>query len=352
MTATVTTVLGPVPVSSLGRTLTHEHLSMSFDVCFVPPPAHQSDRQRLPWTLENAHWIRQHPYSHADNIVLNDGAAQTAILESVTAFKAAGGGCLVENSTWGLHRKTGFLAELARQTGVHVVAGTGYYVAAAQTQSSLQLTVEECADHMRTELTRGCRDEPTVKAGIIGEIGCSYPLHAFERKVVQACAQIQSETGVAVSFHPGRNAQSPEEIMGVFLEAGGCRTRVIMGHLERTLQTPEELLALAETGVYCQFDLFGIENSYYQLAGEIDFPSDAQRMDMIKALVDNGFEEQILVAHDIHTKHRLEKYGGHGLAHILEHAAPKMNAQKGIRSQTLGKILVENPARILSPAPR
>ena len=45
-----------------------------------------------------------------------------------------------------------------------------------------------------------------------------------------------------------------------------------MGHLERTIQDPGTLAEFAqEFGSYCQFDLFGIENSYYQIKPEIDF---------------------------------------------------------------------------------
>ena len=36
-----------------------------------------------------------------------------------------GGGCIVENSTFGLNRKTAFLKRLSQETGVHIVAGTG-----------------------------------------------------------------------------------------------------------------------------------------------------------------------------------------------------------------------------------
>ena len=76
--------------------------------------------------------------------------------------------------------------------------------------------------------------------------------------------------------------------------------------LTGTLTTKEDLLEFADDfPCYYQFDLFGIENSYYQLAGEIDFPSDAQRMNLLKALKDEGLVDRILVAHDIHTKHRL-----------------------------------------------
>jgi len=60
-----------------------------------------------------------------------------------------------------------------------------------------------------------------------------------------------------------------------------------------------------EFGSYCQFDLFGIENSYYQIKPSIDFFSDAQRLGLIEGLISNKFEDKILMSHDIHTKHRL-----------------------------------------------
>ena len=53
------------------------------------------------------------------------------------------------------------------------------------------------------------------------------------------------------------------------------------------------------------------------------------------------------MAHDIHTKHRLEKFGGHGYKHILTVTCPKMLA-KGITQDQIDKILVKNPANVLS----
>lgn len=150
---------------------------------------------------------------------------------------------------------------------------------------------------------------------------------AFEKKAIQASAAVQQQLGCCVSFHPGRNPQSPDEIIRVFTEAGGKTDNVIMGHLESgfasvlvalppslaslwknfigTIQIHSDLVEFAKHGSYCQFDLFGIENSYYQLMETIDYPSDAQRMDMVVALVNAGFEDKVLLAHDIHTKHRL-----------------------------------------------
>lgn len=34
-------------------------------------------------------------------------------------------------------------------------------------------------------------------------------------------------------------------------------------------------------------------------------PSDGQRIKMVKLLVDHGYQQRIMLAHDIHTKHRL-----------------------------------------------
>jgi predicted metal-dependent phosphotriesterase family hydrolase len=75
--------------------------------------------------------------------------------------------------------------------------------------------------------------------------------------------------------------------------------------LKGTIVKEEDLLNFAELGSYCQFDLFGIECSYYQLDTKIDMPSDAQRIDKMRILKDDGRLDRILMSHDIHTKHRL-----------------------------------------------
>ena len=136
---TVKTVLEEIDPSFLGKTLTHEHLSMKFNVAYTSA-GETEDRscETMPINLQNIGWIRQFPYAHKDNLVYNDINTEQAILDSVCEFSAAGGGCIVENSTQGLSRRSGFLREVSLQTGVHVVAGTGYYVGGAQSQDTIQ----------------------------------------------------------------------------------------------------------------------------------------------------------------------------------------------------------------------
>lgn len=75
--------------------------------------------------------------------------------------------------------------------------------------------------------------------------------------------------------------------------------------LEGTLIKKEDLLEFSKIGCYCQFDLFGTECSYYQLTPTTDMLSDAQRLDQMKILCEDGKLEKLLMSHDIHTKHRL-----------------------------------------------
>ena len=95
-------------------------------------------------------------------------------------------------------------------------------------------------------------------------------------------------------------------------------------------------------GVFLEYDLFGSEVSYFQEMPSSDMQSDAQRIDMIGYLISRGFADRILVAHDVHTCYQLTKYGGHGYAHILDYAVPKMRL-KGITKGNIDKILVTNP---------
>lgn len=64
-------------------------------------------------------------------------------------------------------------------------------------------------------------------------------------------------------------------------------------------------------------------------------------------LVKEGYEDKIVVAHDIHTKNRLTKYGGHGYSHILNNIVPKM-LMRGISQHQVDKILIDNPKRWLT----
>ncbi|KAI0219449.1 Phosphotriesterase-related protein [Lamellibrachia satsuma] len=114
-----------------------------------------------------------------------------------------------------------------------------------------------------------------------------------------------------------------------------------------TFHTQEDILEFASLGSYCEYDLFGMEVSHYQLQRSVDMISDAQRIQRVKWLIEAGFEDRVLISHDIHAKHMLMKYGGYGYSHILMNIVPKM-LERGISQETIDKIIVANPQRWLT----
>ncbi|CAG0888570.1 unnamed protein product, partial [Cyprideis torosa] len=84
-------VLGSLPPHDLGMTLCHEHMSMIFDVAFCDPDPSTEHMSQCPLTVENLGWIRQHPYSHRQNLRLEGNEVEEAVLDDLRSFKACGG---------------------------------------------------------------------------------------------------------------------------------------------------------------------------------------------------------------------------------------------------------------------
>ena len=201
---------------------------------------------------------------------------------------------------------------------------------------------------MSRDITDGVGDTG-VKSGIIGEIGCTWPLDRNERKVLRAAARAQRATGAALTIHPGRDPRAPSEILEVIDAAGGDVGRTIMGHLDRTFHRYAAFKEFADTGCFLEFDMFGLESAYYPF-GAMDMPNDGRRIDLIMRLIADGHLDQILISHDIAFKHLLVRYGGNGYGHILQNAVPKMRT-KGMSGAHIDAVLEANPRRALAIAP-
>lgn len=71
--------------------------------------------------------------------------------------------------------------------------------------------------------------------------------------------------------------ENPAEILETLRREGGDLSRTIMCHFDRTVTEFGQLLDLAATGCYLEYDLFGLESSYYPFNPAFDMPSDGQR---------------------------------------------------------------------------
>jgi phosphotriesterase-related protein len=335
------TVLGVIDGDAMGITLPHEHLLIDFQVMFEQPEdARGRALAAQPVSLENLGWVRQHFSSNRDNLRLDDeGVARDEAL----LFKWAGGQTLVDPTPRGLGRDPLTLARLARATGLHVIMGSGYYVAAAHPPDIATRTVDQLAREIIRDLTVGVGDTG-VRSGFIGEIGTTFPWTESERNVLRAAVAAQRETGAALMIHPGRHERLPLEIVEFVRAEGANLARTVMCHIERTIADRGVLLELAATGVRLEYDLFGLETSYYPYNPAFDMPNDGQRMAQILDLVAAGHLGQILMSHDIAYKHLLTRWGGAGYGHLLVNVIPRLR-RKGADDAMIRTLLVDNPRR-------
>jgi phosphotriesterase-related protein len=337
----IQTVLGPVAAAAIGITLPHEHLLIDFKVMFAEP-AGVGDRARAwaPLTLEILGWVRQNFNANLDNLRLTDERVAT---DEIRLFQHAGGRTVVDPTPPSLARDPAALARIARATGLNIVMGAGYYVAASHPPDMDRRTVDDLVRELVNDVTIGA-GETGIPAGLIGEIGCTWPWRENEKKVVRAGVIAQRETGAVLMIHPGRHPRAPMEIAEFVQKAGGDLRRTIMCHICRTIVDVKAVIDLAQTGIWIEYDLFGSETSYYPYHPSFDMPNDGGRMAHVLALIEAGHGGQLLLSHDIAYKTSLVKYGGFGYHHLLVNVVPRLRA-KGVDDAGLRQLLVENPAR-------
>ncbi len=316
----------------------HEHV-----LCDLTAP--ELAAQRLPPVeirLDNLFEIRHQWCGHAGHHVLND---RDLAASELARFGAAGGSAVVELTCEGIAPDPAGLAEIARRSGLHIIAGSGPYVEAYLGPDERNRSVDDTTAAMVRAVHEGLGDSG-VRAGILGEIGLSTPCTAVERRSLVAAAQAQQATGAAINVHPPRTLDGTLEAIATLREAGADIERVIVSHVDRTLFDVDDMERVADTGVVLEFDFFGIESSYYPFA-DVDLPNDGQRVRHIVDLVRRGHGCRIVVAHDICTRTRLRHFGGHGYGHLLENAVPLMR-RRGLSDDDVTQILVATPRRLLA----
>ena len=354
-------MLGEVCCNELGVVLPHEHILVDFSKGIVPHPLLPDGRDPTLFSLsmENLGFIRRFPsalmdfwlqddiivfcrYAVQENIILDE---LEKALDEVRLFKLAKGGTICEMSVVGMRRdnhKAADLSKISSATGVHIVLATGFYSESFLPAWVKAMSVRDMADLMRREIREGVEG---VKCGMM-YIGCSNRLTDVEKRSLQAAAVTYKETGISIAIRPGLSHQSPLQVLD-FLSAEGVPPHAIsMSHMERTFfSDPESNIArmsdLCQRGCYINHSLFGKECSHYEYSLDVDFPSDAQKIERVKALVSAGCADRLLISHDIVCKHEWSCYGGTGYGHLLEHVLPKF-LDRGLEQATLDKIMQHN----------
>ena len=110
-------------------------------------------------------------------------------------FKQAGGNTVCDlYDSCGPRLKTDSLPRISRESNVNIVAGTGYLMDSFLSEEVKMMNEVELADNIVKEIMEGIGDTG-VRCGVIGEIGCSWPLKSTEQRALRAAGIAQRQTG-------------------------------------------------------------------------------------------------------------------------------------------------------------
>lgn len=311
------TVLGTVDPSELLFTQCHEHLLLSKGRSFQVNPV----------------------------LCIDD--LEKSVQETKDYFEAGGRG-IVEAQPVGCSRVSEGLTEISRRTGVHIIASTGFHklqfypkthwIRVLEEKQLARIYLSELTEGMYTETDRIWKPEQkSAKAGIIKTALDACNLKGQYETLFRAAAWAQAETGAPIMVHIEKGSR-PELLIDFFRHWGTDPEKVYFCHMDRACETSDDLKRVLDAGISLEFDTIG----------RFKYHSDEAELDLIKGLLDQGYEDQILFSLDT-TRARLKAYepSAVGLTYILKTFLPKMR-NAGVTENQIQKISIANPRKILA----
>lgn len=309
----VQTVAGPIDPAELGWTLPHEHTQIAL--------------WHIPGRWDYWQLTRD----------------RDLILEELAAFRATGGGALVDLTLPGVGRDPAWLADLAAASGLHVVMGCGWYRGAHYPAEARidRRSVDDLADELVAEATDGVAGTG-IRPGIIGEIGTDKPwVSALEERVHRAAARAARRTGLAITTHGVLSAVGLDQLR-IFEEEGVDPARVVIGHAD-SYPVLEHHLAIVERGASVEFDFLGMSFSAVERHGE------PRLVELLCELLARGHAERVLLSQDVCHDAQLTRYGGNGYTYLARTFLPRLR-EAGVSDAEIETMTVANPRRVLTVA--
>jgi phosphotriesterase-related protein len=309
--AHVNTVLGPISPDQMGFTAMHEH------VMWGPPG----------WEY-NPDWWWSAP------------KVFEKCWTDLTDFRQLGGSTFVDVSGIGLGRDIDFYVALARNTGVNLVACTGFWAKQGILGYFQVKDIDYHEELFIRELTQGM-GQSTVKAGIIKVGNTSRePFAPIEELTYRAAARAAKKVGCCVTTHGITEARDQFRILR---EEGLDPERIIIGHCDAAYDLDfERDKEFCRQGAYIGYDHIGIE-AWSPMPYHLP---DRQRVEMVQAIIDAGYRDHLILSADVNSFSLGWKTPAHTVGHLLRYFVPLMRSA-GIDDDTINHLFVENPRRVL-----
>jgi phosphotriesterase-related protein len=320
VTVGVESVTGPIEAERLGSTLVHEHV-----VCASAGAARSLTRLT--------------------------GGVDRLIERGVNAFldaRANGVHTIVDATPFDLGRDVEILAEVSRRSGVTIIAATGHWLLPSVMMANR--TVAELADQYIEDLASGA-DGTTIRCGVI-KVSSEEEVTPFETKVIEAAAIANRETGAPIITHAKAIRRIGEAQADLFDRLGVDPSRVVIGHADDTYE-PDYLTGLADRGYFIGMDRIP-NGALVEYGGQ----TVEGRIEMIRRLVELGYADHLVVAHDdpvwagvlsTEDQRRHIESNPHGISFIARVVLPALR-ERGVSEDAIHRITVVNPARWLTGA--
>ncbi len=318
----IQTVLGPIDPGQLGVCLPHEHI--------------WCDQRLGPRADLLAATRPESTYMRLDDF--------DVMVSELTAYRRAGGRAMVDVTCDGWGRDLEVLARLSEAAEVHIVATSGFYIEPHIPGFVHEWSGQRLADHVTREIEEGV-GAGRRRCGLFKSAIHRARVEGVELKVLMAVAVAQKRTGAVITTHTtgDRRMEVPGGVAGVeqleiLKSAGVSPSRLIVGHVDERPDI-DVLSRLADQGCFIQFDVIGKE--HYLL--------DETRAELVHALVQRGYLDNLLLSQDTNRETDLRNAGRSGYCHIFEDFLPRLGAL-GVTAAEIRKMMVANPARALDIA--
>lgn len=256
----VNTVLGPVESGALGPTLIHEHVTV----------ADHSLRFALGERFYNAQRVED-----------------TAVQMLTRAREDCGVRTIVDGTAINLGRDLGLLQRVARRSGVHIVASSGFYfqddpwLSFIKRDQAYDVLLDECENGME-----GTGVLPGILKCAVGEPGFTRVI----RMVFNATGRVSAKTGLPIFVHTTPSAKDGHEALDLLEAAGADLRRVVAGHCGDSTDY-DYLESLLKRGCYLGIDRFA---HWHREPDGLQW-----RTGVVVEMVRRGWAQRLLLSHDL-----------------------------------------------------
>jgi phosphotriesterase-related protein len=304
----INSVLGPIHATDLGFTLMHEHI--------MNAPAGVS---------------RDYPELIGGNLV-------ERVVNDLKRAKEGGVDTIVDATTFDLGRDINLLVETSRQSGVNIIACTGWWLDLPRFLAGV--SVDQFAQLFVREIQEGIAGT-NVRPGILKAASDILGVTTQQETILRAVARAHLQTDVPIMLHSYAPGEVGKQQLAILKDEGVDLRRVKVDHSNDTTDV-EYLTWLLEQGCYLGLDRY----PWFTI-------SSVARTKTMKTLIDAGYVGRLLPSND----HCLLKVTGkalstpykertrcnpHGYLYIKKVVLPQLK-EMGVSDAILNSLCIEGP---------